>query len=100
MGKGGDLCCICMNAGCGCWVGGGGNCTANGPGVTGPPNDETDPAGEENAGVGGVWAGRGTFIERLGARFEFFEGGRFVVEREGEVVTGGCRWAERSIDDE
>jgi len=100
VGKGGDLCCICMNAGCGCWGGGGGNWTANGPGVTGPPNDETDPAGEENAGVGGVWAGRGTFIERLGARFEFFEGGRFVVEREGEVVTGGCRWAERSIDDE
>lgn len=37
---------------------------------------------------------------RLGARFEFFEGGRFVDERKGEVVTGGCRWADRSIDDE
>lgn len=72
----------------------------NGPGVTGPPKDETDPAGDENPGVGGVCAGRGTFIERLGARFEFFEGGRFVVEREGEVMAGSCRWADRSIDDE
>lgn len=73
----------------------------NGPGVTGPPNDDTDPAGDENAGVGGVWAGRGvTFIERLGARFELFEGGRPVVERGGEVVTDGCRWVDRSIDDE
>jgi hypothetical protein len=74
--------------------------TANGLGVTGLPNDNADPAGDENAGVNGVCVGRGTFIVRLGARFEFFEGGRFVVECEGEVVTGGCRWADRSIDDE
>jgi hypothetical protein len=67
--------------------------------VTGPPKDDTDPAGDEKAGVGGVCTGIGAFIVRLGARFEFFEGGRFVVERGGEV-TGGCRWAERSIDDE
>lgn len=30
----------------------------NGPGVTGLPNDDTDLAGEENAGVIGVCAGR------------------------------------------
>lgn len=63
----------------------------------GPPNDDTDPAGDEKAGVGGVI---GTFIVRPCARLEFFEGSRFTVEREGEVMTGGCGWADRSIDDE
>lgn len=71
----------------------------NGPGVTGPPNDDTDPAGDEKAGVGGVCAGTGAFMVRLDVRFEFFEGGRFAAVREGEV-TGGCRWVFRSMDDE
>ena len=54
----------------------------------------------ENAGVGGVCAGWGTFIGTLGTRFEFFVGSRFIAECEGEVVTGGCRWADRSTDGE
>ena len=33
-----------------------------------PGHEETDPAGGESAGVGGVWAGRGMFTERLSAR--------------------------------
>jgi hypothetical protein len=36
---------------------------------------------------------------RLGACFEFFESGWFVVEWEGEVVTGGCWCASRSVDE-
>lgn len=44
---------MCINAGCG-GCGGGWNGMPNEAGVTGPPNDDTEAAGDENAGVGGV----------------------------------------------
>jgi hypothetical protein len=38
----------------------------NGPGVTGPLNNDANPANDENVSVDSVCVGRGSFIMRLG----------------------------------
>lgn len=72
-----------MNAGCGGGGGGGGgNCMTNGPGVTGPPNDETEAAGDEKAGVGGTGAAGGDFALEPDVLLDCLEGCRAPCERE------------------
>jgi len=90
-----------MNAGCGGGGGGGGNGMANEPGVTGPPNDETDAAGDENVGVDGVGAAIGDVTLKLDVRLDCLEDVRVPCERKGARDPSDCGLLlDSSTDDE